>query len=785
MSEKDKLRREEYRRRRKRWLVTLTALLLLSVIAAAYFFGVYYQLNKTTYIPYTESGEADYTVHLLPNDFYEEESLPAGQSYVASLIDQITAEFGYAMQMESSADFVYSYEIVTQLLVKNASGEILYDPTETVMESDKHHTSSGNALSISEKVPIDYIHYNDLAKTFISTYQINGATGTLRVSMNIHVLGSSSSFAQNAENSYTVALNIPLNAQTVRITSDTSVPTENGRVLAHNPAKNQALYLQLAIGPAALALLLLIVLLLFIRLTRNTDIHYAIKVKRLVRAYKSYIQQIINAFDTSHYQVLAVKTFNEMLDIRDTIQSPILMHENEDKTRTQFIIPTNNGILYCFEIKVDNYDELYAPLSPVQDEYLLDPVQEGSAAETPVAEEVIEEIAVEEVVEEVAAEAALPEELAAEEAEESNENAFDFGPRFDYSFEAKLALADEEVRGFYRSVVSFARSYGVKVSRSWSKERIYLGRKLFALLLFKGKKLSIALALDPATHGDPKYHAFDMSGSRKYEKTPMLMRITSPRKVKYAIELLTELFMTAELENKNLGIEEPLIPAKSKRTLVLEGLIKTDVHADFVSDEVRRDGVAELDEVPVEDFLTEDTVTEITEDLSENADAKGSGFDLGGPKLDYSFEAKLALSTKEVRDFYTEVSDFARAWGVKVSRSWPRERIYLGHNLFALLLFKGKKLSIALALDPATHGDPKYHAFDMSGSRKYEKTPMLMRITSPRKVKYAIELLSELFTAAGLPDKKLAIPPTKTPAKTKKALLEAGLIRVEGAQSNK
>ena len=35
-----------------------------------------------------------------------------------------------------------------------------------------------------------------------------------------------------------------------------------------------------------------------------------------------------------------------------------------------------------------------------------------------------------------------------------------------------------------------------------------------------------------------------------------------------------------------------------------------------------------------------------------------------GTKLDYSLEAKLALAPPEVHDFYRQVSDFARSYGV-------------------------------------------------------------------------------------------------------------------------
>ena len=60
-----------------------------------------------------------------------------------------------------------------------------------------------------------------------------------------------------------------------------------------------------------------------------------------------------------HYQILEVDTFEELLEIRDTIQEPVLMSENEDKTCTTFIVPTNKNILYIYEVKVDDYDEIY------------------------------------------------------------------------------------------------------------------------------------------------------------------------------------------------------------------------------------------------------------------------------------------------------------------------------------------------------------------------------------------------------------------------------------------
>jgi hypothetical protein len=82
-------------------------------------------------------------------------------------------------------------------------------------------------------------------------------------------------------------------------------------------------------------------------------------VRRIVNSYGSFIQQMLGGFDTEGYQVIAVRSFTELLGIRDTLQAPILMSENRDETMTQFLIPTSNKLLYVYTIKVDNFDEIY------------------------------------------------------------------------------------------------------------------------------------------------------------------------------------------------------------------------------------------------------------------------------------------------------------------------------------------------------------------------------------------------------------------------------------------
>ena len=123
---------------------------------------------------------------------------------------------------------------------------------------------------------------------------------------------------------------------------------------------NKDIFKYIAFVGLGLEVVALVILFVYAYKTRNHDINYEIKIKRLVSAYRSYVQKIMNEFCYEGYRVLKVETFNEMLDIRDTINSPILMSENIDKTCTKFLIPTDNNILYVYEIRVEDYDEIYA-----------------------------------------------------------------------------------------------------------------------------------------------------------------------------------------------------------------------------------------------------------------------------------------------------------------------------------------------------------------------------------------------------------------------------------------
>ena len=383
MSEAERLRRQEYKRNRKKWIIIQSIALAVVLAIALTCFVVYDRMNRTYYNEYTENGDVDYKVYLKDNQFFEENYLGKDQSYVASLIKEITADFSYDLKMDaSSVGFDYTYRVDAQLIIANKdTGDHIFAPVYEIVPQTQATVENGNLLNIDKSVAIDYNKYNALANEFISAYGLKSTTSTLVVTMTVDVLSRCDEFEDNNENSYFVALNIPLTEENFSIFSTSSTEEEN-KVLACSGAVNQNLFLTLAIVMLSIAVLLAALLIAFVYITRNEDVNYTNKVRKLVSAYRSFIQQMEGEFDTTGYQIVPIKTFNEMLGIRDTIQSPILMFENYDQTMTEFVIPTNTKILYTFTIKVDNYDEIYA--EPEEE-----PIEEEPIAEEPEEEVVI------------------------------------------------------------------------------------------------------------------------------------------------------------------------------------------------------------------------------------------------------------------------------------------------------------------------------------------------------------------------------------------------------------
>ena len=204
--------------------------------------------------------------------------------------------------------------------------------------------------------------------------------------------------------------------------------------------------------------------------------------------------------------------------------------------------------------------------------------EEIAAAEAPAEdeEEASEEAsAAEEETEEANEEEPAPEEPAADAPEEAVPAAppamaevpagYEFVTRYRRSFKSRL-IQDEKMQDFYTDIKNaFAELTGVKARLSRHCENFRFHAERIAKLNVGGKTLTLYLALDPQQYEDTKYRYEDVSDRKTYAETPMKVRITSKRMVKYARELLADL--------------------AQKYGITITGTIPMDYHYKYQSDE--------------------------------------------------------------------------------------------------------------------------------------------------------------------------------------------------------
>lgn len=199
-------------------------------------------------------------------------------------------------------------------------------------------------------------------------------------------------------------------------------------------------------------------------------------------------------------------------------------------------------------------EEIAAAEAPAEDE------EEGSE-EASAAEEGTEEANEDEP----AAEAPEEDVPAAPPAMAEVPAGYEFVTRYRRSFKSRL-IQDEKMQDFYTDIKNaFAELTGVKARLSRHCENFRFHAERIAKLNVGGKTLTLYLALDPQQYEDTKYRYEDVSDRKTYAETPMKVRITSKRMVKYARELLADL--------------------AQKYGITITGTIPMDYHYKYQSDE--------------------------------------------------------------------------------------------------------------------------------------------------------------------------------------------------------
>lgn len=347
----------EEQTKRKNTIISFICLIIVVSILSFSLFIFFSKTNEDNFVSYDEKSNINYIVYLKENEFFENNYLGSNKQYVASLIDYIKADFEYNLVFDSNdVDYKYEYRIEANVNVydKNTNN-VLYNKKEELLKKEEFN-SNKKKVDIKKSVNIDYNHFNNLINRFVTMYGLNDVKSVLTIDMYINTIGTCEDFAENKENESVISLSIPLTTQTIAIEiSNDLIDTENNVMLCEANKLNY-IFLMFAIITLIIDLVLIFCLINYEIKTRTADTIYTKKLKKILNNYGSYIQEIKEDFSLKGYQLIKINTFEDMLEIRDTIKQPILMKQNIEKTSSYFVIPSNAKYLYIYRLKLEDIE---------------------------------------------------------------------------------------------------------------------------------------------------------------------------------------------------------------------------------------------------------------------------------------------------------------------------------------------------------------------------------------------------------------------------------------------
>ncbi len=371
--------------------------------------------------------------------------------------------------------------------------------------------------------------------------------------------------------------------------------------------------------------------------------------------------------------------------------------------------------------------------------------------------------------------------------------------RYTYGFEGKLRTADDEVKKRYKEFIDDVGLYkGVKIASGFKQQRIYKGRKTLAIVLFKGKTLCVAFALDPAEYANTKYRGIDKSDKKRFKNTPMLFKLTSARRLEYAKYLFVQLADANTLITniKPTRIEYDLKELK-RDDLFLGNMLRIAILGeapdadDEELDSLRKAALAEVaathaDETDDVDEPDEEEIDpdDADDEMSVIVGTVGDGAPVGEKQVVFnrSFTARIILADDDVKARYSELKNELLSYkGVRSRISWKKEAFRLGRKTVAVFTVRGKSLYLYLNADPKKFDGTKYKVDDFSKRSPKTKTRVLYRIKSDRRKKYAKDIIATVMADFNTHKTERQAMNYMMPKQTMETLVDSGLVRVSRA----
>lgn len=317
-------------------------------------------LETKTYtsIYYMEKSNLDYKVYLKENPYFDSPYLTKGNQYIASLIDYISADFNYDFSASDLMNSNFRYLVKADVTVyeKGDSSKVLYKSSDTLLPEKTVQNNGSSYYAIRENIKINYAKYNDMVSAFKKDYSL-ALESQLKVTLYVFMDGAYKEIEQPLSSSQNMSLTIPLTEQTINIgmsykdVNDANVVEEYSNVEPIN-----IVYFVLFGITLITSLVLTVKLVRFLNKIKTKGTEYDRILGTILKDYEGIVARVKKVPDFNGRTLIELETFDEILDISEKLDKPILFIEMHKHQKSWFIIVNHNEI-YKYTLKLVDVDK--------------------------------------------------------------------------------------------------------------------------------------------------------------------------------------------------------------------------------------------------------------------------------------------------------------------------------------------------------------------------------------------------------------------------------------------
>lgn len=285
-----------------------------------------------------------YSVDLFENNFIDTTTMEEGKTYISDLIKQINMNFIYTYSGSKNINLKYNYEIMGKLVGENISNsleEVVWEKKYEILPIIEKTLDDTSGFTINESFAVDYPLYKQEVIEFKKKFGMV-LTNKLNIIMTINITSDG-----ELVDSRKMKVIIPVGIQAFAITKDYKDSFQND--IYDTTTKIEFKDVSHFLNGIMRFTICLIIFVFSFKLIFNLrpQNYYNKKLRKILKTYGNIIIEVDNAIIEKDYQIIDVKSFDEMIDLEEELRIPIMFNEI-DKNRYGIFTLINDKILYKY-----------------------------------------------------------------------------------------------------------------------------------------------------------------------------------------------------------------------------------------------------------------------------------------------------------------------------------------------------------------------------------------------------------------------------------------------------